>query len=150
MGCLSKHSWCEHEQHLATLRRCSGPVLLRQGRPRLLPAKAAWGDEHDAFLALSSEAGRCTAVLDIRGTHFRPADALALDRGAATLAFAAVPGGWLVQATPHVRAGSCCTLFFIRGNAEHAQRMCIVAVHPAGSLDMRRHDTILWQPGDSN
>lgn len=125
-------------------------MLLWQGRPRLLLAKAAWGDEHDAFLALSSEAGRCTAVLDIRGTHFRPADALALDRGAATLAFAAVPGGWLVQATAHVRAGSCCTPLLICGNAEHTQCMCIVALHHSGSLDMRCHDMILWQPVDSN
>ncbi|KAK9822234.1 hypothetical protein WJX81_003153 [Elliptochloris bilobata] len=69
------------------------------GRPRLLPAKAAWGDEHDAFLALSSEAGRRTAVLDVRGTHFCPADLPALDLGSATLALAAAPGGWLVQAT---------------------------------------------------
>lgn len=75
----------------------------RQGT-RLLAAKAAWGDEHDALLALSSEAGQRTAVLDVRGTHFRPADLPALEPGAATLALAAVPGGWLVQATAHVRS----------------------------------------------
>jgi len=74
-----------------------------QGRPRLLPACGAAGDEHDAFLALSSEVGACTAVLDVRGTTFRPADLPGLERGAATLALAAVPGGWLLQATAAAR-----------------------------------------------
>lgn len=74
-----------------------------QGRPRLLPARGAAGGAHDAFLALSSEVGACTAVLDVRGTTFRPADLPGLERGAATLALAAVPGGWLLQATAAAR-----------------------------------------------
>ena len=48
-------------------------------------------------------------MLDVRGTTFRPADLPALEPGAATLALAAVPGGWLVQATAHVRISECCS-----------------------------------------